>query len=362
MSLWTLTIISLLALSSVNIVTSSRILAAFPTPARSHQIVFRAVTDALIERGHHLTILTTSPYDAKGHPNVTQIDLSASYDIIAREWDVAETRERDISIMEFAQRLIVTSQMVMEQQFSNIEVQNLINDRNEYFDVLLVEIIGFTPMLAFGEHFKVPIVGISSIETIHSGHEAVGNVVNPIAHPEMILKKTEDMNFFERCLSVIVMLYLKFVQLPLQYQGYDQLTQKYFGRNASSSEDLNNQIDLLLINSHPALGFVRPLVPQSVQLGFLHIKPPQPLPSDLQAYLDNSKHGVIYISFGSIVKSSTISEQKVNIFLNAFRSLKYDVIWKWETDVLRNKPDNVKIVKWLPQQDLLGKYPPGLVA
>lgn len=45
-----------------------------------------------------------------------------------------------------------------------------------------------------------------------------------------------------------------------------------------------------------------------------------------------------------------------DIFVRVFARLKQRVLWKWEKDGLSNVPSNVKLVDWLPQQDLLGKY------
>lgn len=40
--------------------------------------------------------------------------------------------------------------------------------------------------------------------------------------------------------------------------------------------------------------------------------------------------------------------------MNAFSELPYKVLWKFEAEEMEGKPDNVKISKWLPQQDVLG--------
>lgn len=42
--------------------------------------------------------------------------------------------------------------------------------------------------------------------------------------------------------------------------------------------------------------------------------------------------------------------------METFKELKYTVLWKYEHDDLPDKPKNVIIRKWLPQQDILGKY------
>ncbi len=43
------------------------------------------------------------------------------------------------------------------------------------------------------------------------------------------------------------------------------------------------------------------------------------------------------------------------IFLSSFSKLKQRVVWKWETETMGDIkiPKNVKLSKWLPQQDVL---------
>lgn len=47
-------------------------------------------------------------------------------------------------------------------------------------------------------------------------------------------------------------------------------------------------------------------------------------------------------------------ESKRKMLLNVFSKLKQQVLWKWESESMPNLPANVKLSKWLPQQDLLG--------
>ena len=49
-----------------------------------------------------------------------------------------------------------------------------------------------------------------------------------------------------------------------------------------------------------------------------------------------------------------MSDDKRKIMLGAFGKLKQKVLWKWETEIMDNKPSNVMLHKWLPQQDVLG--------
>ena len=50
-----------------------------------------------------------------------------------------------------------------------------------------------------------------------------------------------------------------------------------------------------------------------------------------------------------------MSEKYLDIFLQTFSNISQGVLWKWETETIKNLPKNVKLSKWFPQQDVLGK-------
>jgi glucuronosyltransferase len=76
---------------------------------------------------------------------------------------------------------------------------------------------------------------------------------------------------------------------------------------------------------------------------------------DLEEFVTKSgKDGFIFFSLGSIIKAEIMPEAKRKMFLNVFSKLKQQVIWKWESETMPDLPKNVKLSKWLPQQDLLG--------
>lgn len=67
--------------------------------------------------------------------------------------------------------------------------------------------------------------------------------------------------------------------------------------------------------------------------------------------------GFIIVSFGSILKGAAVPESTRRMFVAAFRRLRQRVVWKWEDGERMNQSDvpaNVRLVPWLPQQDLLG--------
>lgn len=66
--------------------------------------------------------------------------------------------------------------------------------------------------------------------------------------------------------------------------------------------------------------------------------------------------GFIYFSMGSSVKAANMPEYLRRLLMCVFRQLPQRVLWKWEADEdMHDLPANVKLARWLPQQDLLGK-------
>lgn len=71
--------------------------------------------------------------------------------------------------------------------------------------------------------------------------------------------------------------------------------------------------------------------------------------------MDNAKHGVIYFSLGTMLQSSQIPSELKKGILDVLSELKQTVIWKFE-EKLPNRPPNVHIVHWAPQQSILCEF------
>lgn len=76
----------------------------------------------------------------------------------------------------------------------------------------------------------------------------------------------------------------------------------------------------------------------------------------MNSLLDASKNGVIYLSFGTNVVPSMLSREKIESIIRVLSELPYNVLWKYDKDILPGKTDNIYIRKWFPQSDILSKY------
>lgn len=66
----------------------------------------------------------------------------------------------------------------------------------------------------------------------------------------------------------------------------------------------------------------------------------------LKKFMDSAKDGVIYVSFGSNIKTTWLNEPKLKVLVESLGSLKQKVLLKWENATLPNRPKNVMISKW----------------
>ncbi|XP_031561289.1 UDP-glucuronosyltransferase 1-2-like isoform X3 [Actinia tenebrosa] len=91
-------------------------------------------------------------------------------------------------------------------------------------------------------------------------------------------------------------------------------------------------------------------------IGAVLPEPAQPLPADLEQFMQSSgDHGVILVTFGSMVSKLDASILKKMTVV--FGRLKQKILWKVKREALPlDVSSNIKAVKWLPQNDVLGHH------
>ncbi|XP_069936414.1 UDP-glucosyltransferase 2-like [Cherax quadricarinatus] len=124
-----------------------------------------------------------------------------------------------------------------------------------------------------------------------------------------------------------------------------------------SLSEIGSNASLVLINSVQTIDYpARPYVPAVVHCGGIHLRPAQPLSQELEDWVqDAGDAGFIFFSLGSAVTPSSMPEEYRTTLVQVFASLKQRVLWKWDQDTMYDLPPNVRLGKWLPQQDILGK-------
>ncbi|XP_017775520.1 PREDICTED: UDP-glucuronosyltransferase 2B33-like [Nicrophorus vespilloides] len=345
--------VGLFLLLTASSADAARILGVFPTPSYSHQIVFLPIVKELAKRGHDVVVMTSDPMKENIN-NLKQINISFGYDLINKynfSKTINENNKNPFKLINtFMQMLSEFSTTLLEYP----EVQAIINNENEHFDLLMVEYL-IPTFLAFKHRFNCSMIGLTSLDSPYHVHATVGNPVHAVLYPELNLPfQTQKLSFFERLISFMYVHFTNFCLYMEIIPAEEKTIAKYFGNNYPPLSELLDSLDMLFINVNYILHTIRPLTPATVAIGpFIHIKPPRKLPKDLKLFLDEAKEGVIYFSLGSNVKSKDIAPETRDVIMKTFANLPYKILWKFESESLPGKPDNVKLHKWVPQQDVL---------
>ncbi|KAF5275157.1 hypothetical protein FQA39_LY18664 [Lamprigera yunnana] len=322
--------------------SGARILAVVPTASYSHQVAFHSLWKELSLRGHDVTLVTTDLIKDASLVNLTQIDISDLY--VKVEEYTKDMIKRD-SMFEMLQFLTTFCEL----HLSHPKIQQLIRNEKEHFDVVMVEFL--TPyVLGYGARFKCPIILVSSVGSYSWIDTIMGNPRHPLLYPDMALNVDNELTLFNR---VYVIIYRIFIQILYKFYtvpSQQKMIYKYFGENYPHIDDIAQNISIVLINSDPIFHKIKPTLPNIIPVGGNVYRPtPPPLAMEVKNVLDAATQGFIYFSLGSNAKSKYLSKEMHQIVLGTFAELPYSILWKYEEDVLENKPENVIISKWLPQ-------------
>ncbi|KAF4519361.1 UDP-glycosyltransferase-05 [Ephemera danica] len=334
-------------------VDCARILCLFPVPSKSHLVVFSEMTRELARRGHELVVASPFPL-SKAPTNYTDINTMPS---------IFEIHQEMMSIDLYSMTEMPTYQIPFLYWYHGFKVMNgtlndpgvlaLLKDK-QGFDLVICEDFLSESLYAFADYFKAPLILISSLGGFHWTNYEVGNPLEPTYVPNPMLSYSDRMTLNERLVNTLFAAAWDFGNFVFYLPRQEELRKKVFGAQTRSVWDLRYSASLVLLNSHFSLNHPRPLPPAMIEVGGLHVaRSFKKLPEDLQSFLDGATEGAIYFSMGSNLRSDAMPAHRRDAFLQAFAELPQRVIMKWESDSLPGQPKNVKLGKWLPQQDIL---------
>ena len=187
---------------------------------------------------------------------------------------------------------------------------------------------------------------------------AIGQPHNSAYLPMPLFDFSNEMTFFQRTQNFLATQAMSFMRDYYAIYRVNRLLEREFpGERIPDLMQIERNASVGFSFGHPLLmdGW-RPIVYNFVNLGMMNCRKASRDFEDkeLQKFLDGAKKGVIYVSFGSVLKASEMSDERRDMFLEVFQSLEQKVLWKWETESMPNLPANVMLKSWLPQQDVLG--------
>ncbi|XP_018027156.1 UDP-glycosyltransferase UGT5 [Hyalella azteca] len=322
---------------------SYNILMLLPVSSKSHRNVFMPLAKALTQRGHKVTMLSNSPLsEAEEIPGLTHYEnplVHFKIDTI-NTFDMMDDHEKMFKM--FNERLPLMARDIYDVPI----VKNLYNRRKE-FDVILLDSIFNEVMYPFTFNHTFIAVSTGGLDPTMSS--IMGNTLNPAYVPNF-LEVPKPLSTLGRWKNLALSIFFPIsweysVQAPIQ----DEITKRF--PDLPSFREMARNVSLTLMNSHFSTSLVVPLLPNQVEVGGLHIEPTKRLPKDLSDFLSGTTP-VVYMSLGSVARSSAMPQEYKDIFFSAFAKLPYKVLWKFEEEP-QQKLKNVFVQKWMPQQDIL---------
>nr|QPA18400.1 UDP-gluconosyltransferase [Trialeurodes vaporariorum] len=239
-------------------------------------------------------------------------------------------------------------------------IQQFIQQKNQKFDVIIAEILfSQEPFVALGDLFQAPIIDFSSQCGTHYVYDIL---FNPGIYSYVSDYRTyysDRMTLYQRLINTLIGLFQVYGSYWYYFQEQEQIMYANFNltygaqNKPSLKHLLRNNIVGSIFNSDPLVGYPKPLLPSSIEVGGISLQPRKPLPKDLQKFMDEAEHGVVYFSFGSILSSEKMPPVQKQYFIEAFKRLKQRVLWKIENSSDIELPSNVLTSKWFPQGDVL---------
>ncbi|XP_039451155.1 UDP-glycosyltransferase UGT5-like [Culex pipiens pallens] len=351
-SAWLLVVGGLLAISAFSGTESAKILGVFPTTARSHYIVASSLMKALAKKGHEVTVISPFP-QKKPIENFRDVTTTKIWEAV-KPLTSNMLNFAQMGALDSIKKTYAFGQTVTNETLTDPAVTKLINS-NEMFDLIVLEIFMNDAMLGFVHHFNAPCVAMSTFGASKWTTDLVGTPSPPSYVPNPFLSFTDHMTFKERALNTVMsaveILVENILDRPAQLEMYGSA---FPDPKPDLYELKKRAVSLVLLNTHFSIGYPRPYATNMVEVGGMHInRVANSLPEKIQAIMDNATEGVIYFSMGSNIQGKDMPPAKRDAFLKVFSGLKQTVLWKWEDENLPNKPDNVVIQNWWPQDDVL---------
>ncbi|XP_004533802.1 UDP-glucuronosyltransferase 1-3-like [Ceratitis capitata] len=327
------------------------ILGLFPLNGFSHFQFFHPVMRGLAAKGHNVTVISYFP-DKNPPPSYRDLPLREG-EILMNSVDLKTFGSKKF-YEPFREFFLINEwgKRVCNRTLHSDALIQVLEEQQD-FDVILMEQYNTDCLTAVAHRLKAPFIAMSSCSMLPWHFERMDMPSMTSSIPTHFLGESESMNFRGRLANWFV-----FHGMRLLYDIYttpatDALVRHKLGHDLPSVGELSKRTAVYFVNQHFSLSGAKPLPPTVVELGGIHIQKSKPIDSNLKEFLDNAEHGVVFISWGSMIRAETLPLAKREALLRAINRLKQRVIWKWENGTLEHKSDNLYVSKWLPQREIL---------
>ncbi|XP_034653778.1 2-hydroxyacylsphingosine 1-beta-galactosyltransferase isoform X2 [Drosophila subobscura] len=329
------------------------ILMATQGGTKSHKIPFWELAKGLIARGHNITFLSGFPADfhIDGLQEVTPAGL-VEYIQNYTNWDLLGARiagEMPIKPWDGIRYAFESCDAML----GDAETKDL---ANRSFDLAILD--GAFPECVLGlvHQYKIPFMYINTVGFYTGSLSVAGNPISYAITPNFYSRFTDTMSLYERAINTGMQIGQNLMHMYVIRRTHLVL-REHLGSHMPHPYEMSRNVSFILQNGHAVVSYPRALNPNVAEVACIHCKPARKLPKDLEDFIGASgASGFIYVSMGSSVKAANMPESLRRMLVKTFARLPYHVLWKYEGSSadMQDLTSNVKLSRWLPQQDILG--------
>lgn len=315
--------------------------------------------EALTEKGHKVTFLSAHPPKVP-HPNVTDFvppKMQKWWTDMSQNLNLVEIRKKGQLVL-FSYTTPLFGTATCEQLYSDPEVLPWV--KQSKFDLIMID--SFANECAYGlaHVFQAKTIVLATFSVAPYFYDAYGIPDESSWIADMIFAfHPLEMSFLGRAVSAVAPVVNKFMRKYWYFPRLEEITKQGLGiDNLPSFEELERNTSLVFVTTHYAQEYARALPPNVVPIGGLVLTGnTKPLPKNIEDFINRGKNGFIYVSFGTVFEFKKLDKDVQEAFVHAllqFPDIQF--IWKSAEGVGVDLPPNFLVSKWLPQQDILGKY------
>ncbi|XP_037941193.1 UDP-glycosyltransferase UGT4-like [Teleopsis dalmanni] len=343
-------------------IMGAKILGLFAHPSESHFSVMQTVMLELVKRQHTVTIYSSHQLN-ESRENLTEIFVGPEYPF----WQKLQAKAGVKSLQELSQLsedkiqkdLGFVGAAATDYFLSHTALQKLHSATKADFDydVIVVDLFYTDSLLAFAYAYNKPVVGIVS-SNFENYMQHVLEYVMPVACSPIDFETYEkNIGYWQRLSNTRSCLSRKNLFSKNNISPQQELIKKHFTNlkdDMPTIIELYNKLDVLLLNNYPPLQTPRPMLPNIIAAGGLHIRPPRELPWHIKRFLDESRSGAIYMNLGNEQFCAEIPKEKLQTLFNVLGKFKGHIIWTChDVEKIENMPKNMLIQHAVPQTDIL---------
>ncbi|KFW04506.1 UDP-glucuronosyltransferase 1-1 [Eurypyga helias] len=325
----------------------------------SHWLSMREVLDGLRQKGHEIVVVApeiswyikpAKSFVMKMYPvPFTQEELDRTFWRTSQ--DVFEEGSFLARFLKTYEGVKKTSAMFLStctHLLYNKELVRYLEESNKFDAVMMDPVLPCGPIVA--EYLSLPSVYFMRGLPCTLDYKATQCPSPPSYVPRIFMSSSDHMTFPERVKNLLVGL-SEHLFCYLFYLKYENLASEFLHREVTVLE-LFSKASVWLMRYDFVFEYPRPIMPNMVYIGGINCEQKQPLSKEFEAIVNASgEHGIVVFSLGSMV--SEIPMKKATEIADALGSIPQTVLWRYTGEEPPNLPKNVKLVKWLPQNDLL---------